>query len=133
MQLFIDCKINRMYHRYRLQTEKSLPEGKWIMLETRLPRFRYFPLTRGLGFLGLHPRPMFDYFFSYGIKNYYLSFVISFIFDILRRITANVIRCVRSGAKMTSLLKFRVLTSLLTSRVSDFPAPLKIEQTLSHM
>ena len=46
----------------------------------------------------------------------------------------------RGGANMTSLLKFTVLKSLLTSRVScpsrwarqNFPAPPKIEQTLSH-
>ena len=32
---------------------------------------------------------MFDYFltYMYDIKNYYLLFIISFIFDILRRIT----------------------------------------------
>ena len=30
---------------------------------------------------------MFGYFSSYGIKNYNLLFVVSFIFDILRRIT----------------------------------------------
>ena len=46
----------------------------------------------------------------------------------------------RGGAKVTSLLKVRILTSLLTSGVSclstlarqNFPALLKIEQTLSH-
>ena len=49
----------------------------------------------------------------------------------------------RGGAKMTSLLKFTVLTSLLTLRVScpsqwarqNFPGPLKhvkIEQNLSY-
>ena len=44
------------------------------------------------------------------------------------------------GAKVTSLLKFRVLISCLTLRVSclsplsrqNLPAPLKIEHTLSH-
>ena len=44
----------------------------------------------------------------------------------------------RSGAKVTSLLKLKFLTSLLTSRVSvpstwakqNFPAPLKIEHTI---
>ena len=44
------------------------------------------------------------------------------------------------GTKMTSLLKFRVPTSLLTSHVScpsprarqNFLAPLKLEQTSSH-
>ena len=44
------------------------------------------------------------------------------------------------AALVTSLMKFRALTTLLTSGVSyispwakhNFPAPLKIEQTLSH-
>ena len=44
------------------------------------------------------------------------------------------------AALVTSLMKFRVMTSHLTSRVSclspwarqNFPAPLKLEQTLSH-
>ena len=37
--------------------------------------------------ISLHRRPMFDYVFTYDIKDNYLSFVISFIFDILSRIT----------------------------------------------
>ena len=36
-----------------MQTEKSQPEGKRIMPETRF--------TEGLGFLGLHRRTMIDY------------------------------------------------------------------------
>ena len=50
-------------------------------------------------------------FLTYDIKMCYLLSVISFIFDILRRLTtfANVIQCSRGGAKVTSLLKFRVL------------------------
>ena len=48
-----------------------------------LPRFRHYPLTRGLEFLGLHQRPMINYFFYLWHENY-LSFVILFI---LRRIT----------------------------------------------
>ena len=47
---------------------------------------------------------------------------------------------ISNNAKVTSLLKFRVLISCLTSRVSclsplsrqNLPAPLKIEHTLSH-
>ena len=59
------------------------------------------------------------------------------MFDILRRITT--FGVFRGGAKVTSLMKCRVLSSRLTSRLSclsqwvrqNFPAPLKIEQTLS--
>ena len=40
-----------------MQIEKSQPKGKWMMLETRL-----YPLTRELGFLGLHRGPIIDYF-----------------------------------------------------------------------
>ena len=72
--------IDRTCHRSPMQTEKFQPEGKRIMPETRFtefpkfsvdPRaglsqsassFRNFPLGRGLGFLGLHRRPMFDCF-----------------------------------------------------------------------
>ena len=50
---------NRIYHRSPMQTERSQPEDKRIMPETS---FRHYPLTRGLGFLRLHRRPMFDYF-----------------------------------------------------------------------
>ena len=53
---------NRIYHRSPLQIVKSQPEGKAIMPGTRFTEFRQFPLTRGLGFLRLHRRPMFDYF-----------------------------------------------------------------------
>ena len=50
-------------------------------------------------------------FLTYDIKNYYLSFVISFIFDIIRRIMTffrTRFGVFRDGAKMTSLLKFDV-------------------------
>ena len=77
-------------------------------------------------------------FLTYDIKDYEISFVISFIYNILHHIAA--LDVLRGGAKATLFLKFRVLTSLLTSRVScpspwarqNFPAPLKIEQALSH-
>ena len=38
-----------------------------------MPETRYCPLTRGLGFLGLHWRPMIDYF-SYLLLEKNLSF-----------------------------------------------------------
>ena len=47
-----------------MQIEESLPEGKLIMPETKLPSFRHYPLTQGLGFLSLHQRLMIDYFSS---------------------------------------------------------------------
>ena len=71
-----------------MQTEKSQPEGKWIMLETRFFEFPALPLTRGLGFLGLHRRPMFDYFsYLWHSKLLFIIRLFCFIFDILRRIT----------------------------------------------
>ena len=55
-------KMNRIYHRSPMQTEKFQPEGTWIMPDTRFSEFPALSLTRGKGFLGLHRRPMFDYF-----------------------------------------------------------------------
>ena len=80
-------------------------------------------------------------FFIYDLKNCYLLAASSFIFDISRRITTFFrasFGVYLGGAKVTSLLKFRVLTSCLTSLVNclspwarqNFPALLKIEQTL---
>ena len=71
--------INRIPHRFLMQTEKSQPKGKWIMPETR---FTEFPA------LSVDPRVWISrsasetdvwLLFTYDIKN-------SFIFDILRRI-----------------------------------------------
>ena len=45
-----------------MQAEKFLPEGKRVMPETRFTEFMHYPLTRGLRFLGLHRRPMTDYY-----------------------------------------------------------------------
>ena len=62
VQFSILTKINRTYHRSSMQIEKSHFEGERIMPETRFTYFRHYPLTRGLEFLGLHRRPMIDYF-----------------------------------------------------------------------
>ena len=62
-------RLDRIFHRSSIQTEQSQPEGTRIMPETRLTRFRHYPLTRGLEFLGLHRRPMPDYFLTYDGKN----------------------------------------------------------------
>ena len=45
-----------------MQVEKSQHEGEWIMPETRFTKFPALSLTRGLGFLDPHRRPVFDYF-----------------------------------------------------------------------
>ena len=54
-------------------------------------------------------------FLSYDIKNYYLSFIISFIFDILRRIMTffDLHSIVFVVEHVTSFLKFRVLGPLV--------------------
>ena len=54
--------INRIYHRSPMQTEKSQPEGKRIKPETRFTEFPALSVHPRVGFLGLHRRPMFDYF-----------------------------------------------------------------------
>ena len=45
-----------------MQTEKFQPKGTRIMPETDRPRFRHYPFTLGLGFLGLQRKPMIDSF-----------------------------------------------------------------------
>ena len=68
-----------------------------------------------------------DMALTYDIRNHLISFLISFFFffgiftspDDLIRTPFGVV------AHVTLLLKFKILTSLLTSRVSYFPAPLK--------
>ena len=54
-------------HRSPMQTDKSQPSGQRIMPETSKPRnpqprFQHNPLTRGLGFLGLHLLPRFRHY-----------------------------------------------------------------------
>ena len=71
-----------------MQTERFQSEGKRIMQETRSaefpalsvdPRFRIFSACIGDRDLII--------FLTYDMKNYYLSFVIPLLFNILRRIT----------------------------------------------
>ena len=45
-----------------MQTEKSQPEGKRIMPETRFTDFPALSVDPKVGILGLHRRPMLDYF-----------------------------------------------------------------------
>ena len=66
-------KTNRIYHQSLMQTAKSLPEGKRIMLETRFTVNQRVVISRSASI----------FFLSYD----YLSFVISFFFDSLRHIT----------------------------------------------
>ena len=48
---------NRISHQSSMQTEKSQPEGKRIMPETRFTEYPALFFDRGLEFLGLHRRP----------------------------------------------------------------------------
>ena len=77
----VNVSINRIYHRSPMQTEKSQPSGERIMSETKYPSFRHYPLTRGLGFLDLHRRPMIDYF-SYLSWNKIVSFPYYFFYNL---------------------------------------------------
>ena len=52
----------------------------------RFTKFLHYLLTRGLGFLGLHWRPMLYYFFTYDIKNCCLFSVTAISLDILCRL-----------------------------------------------
>ena len=59
--LFEDAfRINRICHRSSVQTEKS--QGKRVMPETGFTKFLALSVNPRLGFLGLHWRPMIDYF-----------------------------------------------------------------------
>ena len=70
-----------------MQTEKFQSEGKRTMPETRFAEFPALSVDPRVGFLVCIGDRCLIIFFTYDIKNYYLSFVSSFIFDILRRIT----------------------------------------------
>ena len=43
-----------------MQTQKSQPFGQRIMRKLGKPRFRHYPFILGLGFLGMHQKPMLD-------------------------------------------------------------------------
>ena len=64
-----------------------MPETRFTEFPVLSVRFRHYPLTRGLGFLGLIGDPCWITFLTYDTKNDYSLFVISLIFDIIRRIT----------------------------------------------
>ena len=70
-----------------MQTEKSQPEGKRIMPGTRFTEFPALFVDPRVEISHSAWRPLFDYFLTFVIKNYYLLSVFSFIFDILRCIT----------------------------------------------
>ena len=134
-------------HRSPVQTERSQPEGQRIMPETRFTAFLAISVGPRVGISRLHRRPIFDYFFSsmtLKIIKYFsiLTSFFNFIFDIVRRIST-LYDCHSLFfvlAHVTSHLKFRILTSFCTSRVScvipwarkKFPVPLQIRQILSH-
>ena len=54
--------IKRIYHRSPMQTRNPSPRVNGVCRKRGIPRFRHYPLTRGLGILGLHWGSMFDYF-----------------------------------------------------------------------
>ena len=70
-----------------MQTEKAQPEGKRIMPETRFTEFPALFVDPRFGISLSASETDVIFFFTYDIKNDYVSFVISFIFDILCRIT----------------------------------------------
>ena len=53
--------INRIYHWFSMQTEKS--EGKGITPETRFTEFPALSVDPRAGYLGLHRRPMIEFLF----------------------------------------------------------------------
>ena len=71
-----------------MQTKKSQPEGKQIMLETRFTEFPALSVDQRVGISqSVTGDRCLIMFLIYDIKNYYMSLVTSFIFDILRRTT----------------------------------------------
>ena len=63
LKLGFPVQINRICYRSLMQTEKSQPEGKRIMPETKFTEFPALFVDQRLEFLGLHRRLMFDIFF----------------------------------------------------------------------
>ena len=47
---------------HRCRPRNPNPRVNGLCRKRGLPSFRHYPLTRGLGFLGLHRRPKIDYF-----------------------------------------------------------------------
>ena len=72
-----------------MQTEKSHPEGERIMLETRFTELSALSVDLRVGISRMFSRisACLIIFLTYGIITYDLSFIISYIFDILRRVT----------------------------------------------
>ena len=131
-------KINRIYHLSLMQTQKSPPEGKRMMPETRFTEFRHYPLVQRLGFLDLHRGMIFVFLIYYWIKLYCFFDIFCSIYDVWRP-TLNVIwsfslRRVSVVCKqLTSLLHVASRVSYLSSWTrQNFPSPLKSEQTLSN-
>ena len=70
-----------------MQTEKSQPEGKRIMPETRFTELPALSIDPRVGIYWSALETGLIIFLTYEIQNCHLVSVISFIFDILRRIT----------------------------------------------
>ena len=138
-----------------MQTEKSHPSGQCIMPETwsQLKGKRIMPETSFTKFpaLCIDQRDGISRSASEtDVRLFFLPMTLKIIFDhhffYLKHFMSHnnlfgtPFGVFGGGAKVTLLLKFTVLTPLLMSHVScpcpwarqNFPAPLKIEQTLSH-
>ena len=71
-----------------MQAEKSLPEGKRIMLEMRFTEFPALSVDPRAGISRSAPETdVWLFSLPMTLKKYYVLLVISYIFDILRRIT----------------------------------------------
>ena len=126
---------NRIYYQSSMQTEKSQPEGRRVMPKTR---FTSFPA------LSVDPRVEISWSASVTDEIIFLTYYWK-----TRRIWKNIYNKVVWRPTPNVILRFSLLcvknacmqmTSLLVSHVSclspwarqNFPAPLKIEQTMSH-
>ena len=116
---------------FRCRPRNHYPRVNRKCQKRGLPSFRHYQLTRGLGFLGLHWRPMINY------CSYLLLNKISESLYNLRYVKANSERHSEFSVWHVSVI-CKQLMSLLASCVSclspwarqNFPAPLRIEQTL---
>ena len=109
-------KTNRIYHQSLMQTEKSQPKVNGWCWKRGLLSFQHYPLTRRLGFRGLHQRPLIDYFSYPFTEN--RCFKKIFTINVVWRPTPNIIW--RSSLWRVSNV-CKQLTSLLVSRELSQP------------
>ena len=127
-----------------MQTEKPQPEGKQILLETRITEFPALSVDSRVGIfrsasetdVGLIFLPMTLKLFKYH-SLFLLFMILTPHYDLLHMSFGVFFFFLMH---VTSLLKFKILTSFLTWRVSclgpwarkKYPTSLKLEQILSH-